>query len=53
MDTDKSVGKVLEEAARDVGAPVACSGFVRFALGEGVEREEKDFAAEVAETLGE
>ncbi len=51
MDTDKSVGKVLEEAAAEVGAPVRCSGFARFALGEGVEREEKDFAAEVAETL--
>ena len=53
MDTDKSVGKVLEEAAGDIGAPVSCIGFVRFALGEGVEREEKDFAAEVAETLGD
>ena len=53
MDTDKSVGKVLEDAAGDVGAPVSCAGFVRFALGEGVEREEKDFAAEVAEALGD
>ena len=53
MDTDKSVGRVLEEAASDVGAPVSCTGFVRFALGEGVEREEKDFAAEVAETLSD
>ena len=53
MDTDKSVGKVLEEAAGDIGAPVSCTGFVRFALGEGVEREEKDFAAEVAQTLGD
>ena len=53
MDTDKSVGKVLDEATGDIGAPVACTGFVRFALGEGVEREEKDFAAEVAQTLGD
>ncbi|MCY3981175.1 MAG: translation elongation factor Ts [Alphaproteobacteria bacterium] len=52
MDTDKSVGKILEEAVGDIGAPVSCAGFVRFALGEGVAREEKDFAAEVAETLG-
>ena len=50
-DTDKSVGKVLDEAAAEVGAPVACSGFLRFTLGEGVERDERDFAAEVAETL--
>ena len=53
MDTDKSVGKVLEDAAGDIGAPVTCAGFVRFVLGEGVEREEKDFAAEVAQTRGD
>ena len=50
-DTDKSVGKVLDEAGAEVGAPVTCSGFRRFTLGEGVERDDKDFAAEVAETL--
>lgn len=48
IDPDKTVGKALEEAAADVGAPVTVKGFVRLALGEGVEREESDFAAEVA-----
>jgi elongation factor Ts len=52
IDGETRVAKVLEAAAEDVGAPVAIAGFVRFALGEGIEREEKEFAAEVAEQLG-
>lgn len=48
IDPDKTVGAAVEEAAKDIGAPVVVKGFVRFALGEGVEREESDFAAEVA-----
>ncbi|MEE8214980.1 MAG: elongation factor Ts, partial [Alphaproteobacteria bacterium] len=46
------VAKVIEAAAEEFGAPVALAGFVRFALGEGIEREEKDFAREVAERRG-
>ncbi|MGD1880137.1 MAG: translation elongation factor Ts [Kiloniellaceae bacterium] len=52
IDGETKVNKVLENAAKDVGAPVTIAGFVRFQLGEGVEREEQDFAAEVAATLG-
>ena len=52
IDGETKVAKVISAAAEDVGAPVAIAGFVRFALGEGIEREEKDFAAEVAEQLG-
>ena len=48
IDGETKVGKVLEDAAGDVGEPVRISGFVRFALGEGVEKKETDFAAEVA-----
>lgn len=48
IDPDKTVGKAVEEVAKDLGAPIAVKGFVRLALGEGVEREESDFAAEVA-----
>jgi len=48
IDSDKRVSKVLEEAAGDVGAPVKIAGFARYALGEGIEKEENDFAAEVA-----
>jgi len=52
IDNETKVAEVLENAAKDLGAPVSIAGFVRFALGEGIEREEKDFAAEVAEQLG-
>ncbi len=41
-----------EAAAKDLGAPIEIAGFHRFQLGEGVEREESDFAAEVAAQLG-
>ncbi len=53
ISEDKAkVAKVVEEAAKDIGAPVKLTGFVRFALGEGIEREDKDFASEVAEAVG-
>ncbi len=52
IDGETKVAKVIAAAAEDLGAPVAIAGFVRFALGEGIEREENDFAAEVAEQLG-
>ena len=52
IDGESKVSKVLEGAAKQVGAPVAIAGFVRIQLGEGIEREEQDFAAEVAATLG-
>ncbi len=49
IDGETKVGKVVENAAKDVGAPVTLSGFVRFALGEGIEKPEgDDFATEVA-----
>ncbi|MGE0652028.1 MAG: elongation factor Ts, partial [Alphaproteobacteria bacterium] len=52
IDGETRVSKVLENAANSVGAPVRIAGFVRFGLGEGIEREQKDFAAEVAAQLG-
>ncbi len=48
MDPDKTVEAVVKAAEKDVGAPIAIEGFVRFALGEGVQKVETDFAAEVA-----
>lgn len=42
MDTDKKIAKVIEDAAKDVGAPVKLSGFVRFELGEGVEKADEE-----------
>jgi len=48
INPDLTVEKALKEAESDVGAPIALKAFVRLALGEGVEKEEEDFAAEVA-----
>ena len=48
IDGEIRVAKVLENAARDIGAPVKVADFVRFALGEGIEKPHQDFAAEVA-----
>ncbi len=48
IDGESKVSKVLEDAAKDVGAPVSVAGFVAYRLGEGIEKEESDFAAEVA-----
>lgn len=53
VSEDKAkVSKVIEAQAKEIGAEIKLTGFVRFALGEGIEREEKDFAAEVAEAVG-
>jgi len=48
MDPEKTVDAVVKAAEKDVGAPIAIEGFVRYALGEGIQKEETDFAAEVA-----
>ncbi len=52
VDGETRIAKVVENAAKTVGAPVSISAFARFALGEGIEKETKDFAAEVAAQLG-
>ena len=51
-DGSKSVGQILKEIEGKVGAPVKLTGFARYALGEGIEKEETDFAAEVAAAGG-
>ncbi|MDF1750742.1 MAG: translation elongation factor Ts [Alphaproteobacteria bacterium] len=48
IDGETKVRKVVENAAADVGAPVKLSAFTRYVLGEGIEKKEEDFAAEVA-----
>jgi elongation factor Ts len=48
INPDHTVEQALKAAEATVGAPIAMKGFVRLALGEGVEKEETDFAAEVA-----
>jgi elongation factor Ts len=52
FDDKKSVAQALKEAEGKVGAPIKIAGFVRFKLGEGVEKQESDFAAEVAAASG-
>jgi len=52
IDPDSTVAKAVEAAAKDIGAPVKVTGFLRFALGEGLEKKQEDFAAEVAATAG-
>jgi len=51
IDGKTKVSKVVEDAAKQVGAPVRIVGFLRFALGEGIEKKSEDFAAEVAAQL--
>jgi elongation factor Ts len=48
LNPDITVEAALKEAEKEIGAPAKITGFLRFALGEGIEREESDFAAEVA-----
>jgi len=48
INPDLTVEAALKEAEKTIGAPAKITGFVRFALGEGIEKEESDFAAEVA-----
>jgi elongation factor Ts len=47
-EPSKTVSQVVQEAGKTAGAPVVLKGFVRYALGEGIEKQEADFAAEVA-----
>ena len=48
IDTDQKVGKVVEALAKEVGGQVTLAAYSRFQLGEGIEKKEDDFAAEVA-----
>jgi elongation factor Ts len=52
VNPDQTVEQAVKAAEAEAGAPVAVTGFVRYALGEGIDREETDFAAEVAAAAG-
>ena len=52
FDDKKSVAQALKESEGKVGAPIKVSGFVRFALGEGIDRPSGDFGGEVAALAG-
>ena len=51
MDPDKKVKQVIADAARELGADIKVKEFVCFKLGEGIQKKEEDFAAEVAAQL--
>jgi len=52
IDGESKVGKVIEASAKELGSPIEITGFLRYQLGEGVEKKEDDFAAEVAQLAG-
>ena len=52
IDGETKVRDVIKNAEKDAGAPIKLTRFVRYALGEGIEKVETDFAAEVAATSG-
>ena len=52
LDGESRVSAMVEKAGKEAGGPVMVKGFIRFALGEGIERETTDFAAEVAAAAG-
>ena len=52
MDNKTPVAEVVAQAAKDAGTGIQLIGFVRFQLGEGIEKQQSDFAAEVAAAAG-
>ena len=47
-DSDKNIAKFVDEKSKELGSPIVVNRFVRFERGEGIEKEEVDFATEVA-----
>mgnify|MGYP002629974543 CR=1 FL=1 len=52
IDGESKVYKAVEAAGKDAGGAITVKGFIRFALGEGIEKKEEDFAGEVAAAAG-
>jgi elongation factor Ts len=52
IDNKTPVAEVVASAAKEAGTGIALKGFVRFQLGEGIEKKQEDFAAEVAAAAG-
>ncbi len=52
IDGETKITKVVENAAKDAGAPIKVAGFVRYVLGDVIERDVDDFASEVAALSG-
>ncbi|WP_135077980.1 translation elongation factor Ts [Terasakiella sp. SH-1] len=52
IDPDNSVGKAVENLAKELGSDIKLAAFLRYELGAGIEKKEEDFAAEVAAAAG-
>jgi elongation factor Ts len=52
-DDKKNVAQAVKEAEGKDGGPIKITGFIRYALGEGIEKQQADFAAEVAAAAGQ
>jgi elongation factor Ts len=52
MNPDQTIEQLLAQTGKELGAPIALTGFVRLALGEGVDKKTDDFAGEVAALTG-
>lgn len=52
MDPDKKIKDIVADAAKECGADIKLTDFVFFKLGDGLQKKEEDFAAEVAAQLG-
>ncbi|MDE2462810.1 MAG: elongation factor Ts [Alphaproteobacteria bacterium] len=52
IDGETPISKVIEKAAKDLGQPITLTGFVRYQVGEGIEKEDSDFAGEVSKMAG-
>jgi len=53
MNPDQTIEQLVAETAKETGAPVTVKGYVRFGLGDGIEKKVDDFAAEVASMTGQ
>lgn len=52
MDDKKTIEQVVEEKSKELGGKIEVVQYVRFELGEGLEKKNEDFAAEVAAQIG-
>ena len=52
LDDKKTVSQIVEQKSKDLGGKIEITKFVRYELGEGIEKKDDDFAAEVAAQLG-
>ena len=52
MDDKKTIEEVIADASKELGDKIEITGYIRYEVGEGLEKKEQDFAAEVAAQIG-